>query len=286
MTLSVKICGLSTRETLDAALEAGADMVGFVFFPPSPRHLSLDIARELAKGVERRAIKVALTVDADDGTLESIVEALAPDILQLHGRETVARVSAIKRKFGREVMKALPVERASDFVTLPDYVAVADRILFDARPPKGATRPGGLGAVFDWEVLKSLDIKLPFMVSGGLHADNVAEAVRVTRAGGVDVSSGVERAPGVKDVEMIRAFIRAARASLPLSPRPVYGERSDRVSDPGEGESPRAPLSPTLRQEPLTPTLSPHPPSREGGLRRTSEREEGEEAAPLNQIKS
>ena len=219
MPLTVKICGLSTRETLDAALEAGADMVGFVFFSPSPRHLSLDTARELAKGVKQRAIKVVLTVDADDATLEGIVEALAPDILQLHGHETPARVSGIKRKFGREVMKALPVERASDLATLPDYAGVADRILFDARPPKGATRPGGLGAAFDWQLLKNLEIKLPFMVSGGLHADNVAEAVRVTRAGGVDVSSGVERAPGVKDVEMIRAFIRAARASEELAVR-------------------------------------------------------------------
>jgi len=219
MTLLVKICGLSTRETLDAALEAGADMVGFVFFPPSPRHLSLDTARELARQVKQRATRVALTVDADDATLEGIVAALAPDILQLHGHETPGRVSEIKRKFGREVMKALPVERASDLATLPDYAAVADRILFDARPPKGATRPGGLGAVFDWQLLKDLDLKLPFMVSGGLHADNVAGAVRITRAGGVDVSSGVERAPGIKDVEMIRAFIRAARASEELTVR-------------------------------------------------------------------
>ena len=219
MTLLVKICGLSTRETLSAALEAGADMVGFVFFPPSPRHLSLDTARELARQVKQRATRVALTVDADDRTLEGIVAALAPDILQLHGHETPGRVSEIKRKFGREVMKALPVERASDLATLPDYAAVADRILFDARPPKGATRPGGLGAVFDWQLLKDLDLKLPFMVSGGLHADNVAGAVRITRAGGVDVSSGVERAPGIKDVEMIRAFIRAARASEELTVR-------------------------------------------------------------------
>jgi phosphoribosylanthranilate isomerase len=219
MTLLVKICGLSTRETLDAALEAGADMVGFVFFPPSPRHLSLDTARVLAGQAKQRATKVALTVDADDRTLEGIVEALAPDILQLHGHETPARVVEIKRKFGREVMKVLPVERASDLAALPDYAVVADRILFDARPPKGATRPGGLGAVFDWQLLKNLDLKLPFMVSGGLHVGNVAEAVRATRAGGVDVSSGVERAPGVKDVEMIRAFIRAARASEELTVR-------------------------------------------------------------------
>jgi phosphoribosylanthranilate isomerase len=216
MSLLVKICGLSTRETLDAALDAGADMVGFVFFPPSPRHLSLETARELGKRAGRSVLKVALTVDADDATLGNIVEALRPDILQLHGKETVARLRDIKQAFGLPVMKAMAIETAADLAVLPGYAAVADRILFDARPPKGATRPGGLGAAFDWHVLENLDLKLPFMVSGGLHADNVAEAIRVTRAGGVDVSSGVERAPGVKDIEMIRAFIRAARASQEL----------------------------------------------------------------------
>jgi phosphoribosylanthranilate isomerase len=219
LPLTVKICGLSTRETLDAALEAGADMVGFVFFPPSPRHLVLERARELGKQVRRRAAKVALTVDADDATFAGIVEALEPDVLQLHGHETPARILEIKRTFGRAVMKVLPVERASDLASLGDYAAVADRILFDARAPKGATRPGGLGAVFDWQLLKDLDLRLPFMVSGGLHAGNVAEAVRITGAGGVDVSSGVERAPGVKDIDMIRNFIRAARASEELSVR-------------------------------------------------------------------
>ena len=219
MPLAVKICGLSTRETLDAALDAGADMVGFVFFPPSPRHLALDAARELGKRVGQRAIKVALTVDADDAALEAIIAALDPGILQLHGHETPARASAIRHSFGREVMKALPVEGASDLAALSDYAEVADRILFDARPPKGATRPGGLGAVFDWHLLENLDLKLPFMVSGGLHAGNVTEAVRVTRPGGVDVSSGVERTPGIKDIEMIRDFIRAARSSEELSVR-------------------------------------------------------------------
>jgi phosphoribosylanthranilate isomerase len=219
MSLLVKICGLSTRETLDAALDAGADMVGFVFFPPSPRHLGLDTARALGQQVSRRAVKAALTVDADDATLEGIVEALQPDILQLHGHETVARLADIKKRFGREVMKALAVERAADLSSLPGYAAVCDRILFDAHPPKGATRPGGLGAVFDWHVLQNLDLKLPFMVSGGLNAANVAEAVGVTRAGGVDVSSGVEQTPGVKDPEMIRQFIRAARASEELTVR-------------------------------------------------------------------
>jgi phosphoribosylanthranilate isomerase len=217
MSLAVKICGLSTRETLDAALDAGADMVGFVFFAPSPRHIRLETARELGRQVQTRAKKVALTVDADDATLAAIVEALQPDILQLHGHETPARIAEIRRKFGREAMKALPVERGADIAILPDYATVADRILFDARPPKGATRPGGLGAAFDWHLLENLDLKLPFMVSGGLHAGNVAEAIRVTRAHGVDISSGVERAPGVKDVEMIREFIRAARASQDAS---------------------------------------------------------------------
>jgi phosphoribosylanthranilate isomerase len=150
MSLIVKICGLSTRETLDVALDAGADMVGFVFFPPSPRHLSLEIARDLGRQVKRRASKVALTVDADDATLANIVETLQPDILQLHGSETVARLRDIKQKFGLPVMKAIAVETPADLASLPGYAAVADRILFDARAPKDATRPGGLGAVFDW----------------------------------------------------------------------------------------------------------------------------------------
>src|SRR5882724_6706144 len=219
MSLLVKICGLSTRETLDVALGSGADMVGFVFFSPSPRHISLETARELGKQARGRAVKVALTVDADDATLGNIVETLRPDLLQLHGHETTARLRDIKEKFGVPVMKVLPVETAADLAPLAGYAAVADRILFDARAPKDATRPGGLGAVFNWRVLEKLELKLPFMVSGGLHAGNVAQAVRVTRAAGVDVSSGVERAPGIKDPDLIRAFIRAARATEELMVR-------------------------------------------------------------------
>src|SRR5215468_8441819 len=219
MSLLVKICGLSTRETLEVALDAGADMVGFVFFPPSPRHLSLEAGRDLGRQVRRRALKVALTVDADDATLDNIIDALSPDVLQLHGKESVARVRDIKQRFGRPVMKAVPVETPADLGGLPGYAEVADRILFDARPPKGATRPGGLGLPFDWHLLENLDLKLPFMVSGGLSAGNVAEALRITRAGGVDVSSGVERAPGVKDIDMIREFVRAARASQEVTMR-------------------------------------------------------------------
>jgi phosphoribosylanthranilate isomerase len=219
MPLTVKICGLSTAETLDAALQAGADMVGFVFFAPSPRHIGLETARELGRQAAGRSAKVALTVDADDATLANIVETLQPDILQLHGNETMARLRHIKRGFGMPVMKALAVETAADLTALSSYATVADRILFDARPPKDATRPGGLGTAFDWRVLENLDLALPFMVSGGLTADNVAEAVRLTRAGGLDVSSGVERAPGIKDPEMIRNFIRAARATEEMTVR-------------------------------------------------------------------
>ena len=216
MSLTIKICGLSTRDTLDAALASGAEMVGFVFFPPSPRHVGLDIARELGRQAKGCAIKVALSVDADDALLGNSIEALQPQILQLHGHESVARIRDIKQKFGLPVMKALAVETTTDLAALPGYAAVCDRILFDAKPPRDATRPGGLGAPFDWHLLEGLDLKLPFMVSGGLNAGNVAEALRITHAGGVDISSGVESAPGIKDPDMIRAFIRAARASEEL----------------------------------------------------------------------
>ena len=215
----VKICGVRSRADLAVAARCGARYAGLVFFPPSPRHLSLEAGRDLGRQVKQRALRVALTVDADDATLDNIMDALSPDIFQLHGKESVARLRDIKQKFGRPVMKALPVETAADLAVLPGYAAVADRILFDARPPKEATRPGGLGAPFDWQLLQNLELDLPYMVSGGLSAQNLAEAVRITRAGGVDVSSGVESAPGVKDPEMIKAFIRAARASQELSVR-------------------------------------------------------------------
>jgi phosphoribosylanthranilate isomerase len=211
MSVLVKICGLSTPETLDVALDAGADLVGFVFFPASPRNLSLDKAGPLGARVRGRADKVALTVDADDTMLANIVDVLRPDLLQLHGRETPARVGAIAQRFGLPVMKVLPVETKADLGAIPSYVKSADRLLFDALPPRDATRPGGLGKPFDWRLLEGLDLSLPFMLSGGLDPDNVAEAIRVTRAPAVDVSSGVERAPGMKDPDKIRAFIRAAR---------------------------------------------------------------------------
>lgn len=211
MSLLVKICGLNTPEALDVALEAGADWVGFVFFPPSPRHLAFDAARVLGDRVKGRARKVALSVDADDGLLEASVAALKPDLLQLHGKESPERVLAIQSRFKLPVMKAIAVEQQKDLSVVPLYAAVADRLLFDARAPHQATRPGGLGRQFDWYLLRHLDPGVPFMLSGGLHAGNVADALRVTRAQGVDVSSGVERAPGEKDPDKIRAFVRAAR---------------------------------------------------------------------------
>jgi phosphoribosylanthranilate isomerase len=212
MSLLVKICGLKTPDALDAALDAGADLVGFVFFEPSPRHIArYETARELGERVQGRAGKVALTVDADDLTFEQIVESLKPDMLQLHGKESLQRILTLKRKFGLPVMKAIPVETRSDLEAIRTYERVADRLLFDARAPREATRPGGLGTPFDWTLLKDLDPGIQFMLSGGLDAGNVAEALAITRAPGVDVSSGVERAPGEKDPEKIRAFIEAAR---------------------------------------------------------------------------
>ena len=212
MSVLVKICGLKTPEALDAALDAGADLAGFVFFEPSPRHVaSFERARELSLRVKDRAGKVALTVDADNATFERIVDSLKPDMLQLHGKETPQCVVALKKKFGLPVMKAIAVETKSDLAAIAPYATIADRLLFDARAPRDATRPGGLGTPFDWTLLKDLDPGLPFMLSGGLDAGNVAEALSITRAGGVDVSYGVEPTPGEKDPEMIRAFIRAAR---------------------------------------------------------------------------
>jgi phosphoribosylanthranilate isomerase len=211
MSLLIKICGLKTPAALDAALAAGADMVGFVFFPPSPRNLDFETARALGGRVQGRARKVALSVDASDADLDRAVEALKPDMLQLHGKETPERVAAVRSRFGLPVMKALPIEQKNDLAPTRLYESVADWLLFDARAPREATRPGGLGKTFDWTLLQDLDLEIPFMLSGGLDAGNVAEALRITRAPAVDVSSGVEQAPGEKDPDKIRAFIHAAR---------------------------------------------------------------------------
>jgi phosphoribosylanthranilate isomerase len=222
MTLLVKICGLKTPEALDAALDTGADMVGFVFFPPSPRNVGYEAARALGERVRGRAQKVALTVDASDEQLAAIVAALKPDLLQLHGKETPERVVMVRARFGLPVMKALPIAERADLSPIRLYEKVADRLLFDARAPREATRPGGLGKSFDWRLLENLKTAVPFMLSGGLDAENVGQALAITRAPAVDVSSGVERAPGEKDPDKIRAFVGAARAAateLAASPK-------------------------------------------------------------------
>jgi len=213
MSLIVKICGLSTEETLDAALAAGADMVGFVFFPPSPRFLSPERAAALAGRVAGRAETVALTVDMDDTGISAIVESVQPDWLQLHGHETPERVAEVRKRFGRQVMKAVPIAVAADLAEAERHMAVADRLLLDARPPRDATRPGGNGTPFDWTLLAGFDPDVPWLLSGGLAPGNVAQAVATTRAPGVDVSSGVESAPGRKEANLIRAFIANARGA-------------------------------------------------------------------------
>jgi phosphoribosylanthranilate isomerase len=219
MPLLVKICGLKTPDALDVALDAGADQVGFVFFPPSPRNLGYAAARALGERVKGRAGKVALTVNASDEMLATIVEALHPDMLQLHGTETPDRVVTVRTRFGLPVMKALPIEDRASLSPIRLYANVADKIIFDARAPREATRPGGLGKPFDWRLLRDIDAGISFMLSGGLDVGNVADALSVTRAPGVDVSSGVERTPGEKDPEKIRAFVRAARqADAALNP--------------------------------------------------------------------
>ncbi|THD47215.1 MAG: phosphoribosylanthranilate isomerase [Bradyrhizobium sp.] len=214
MHSTVKICGLSTAATLEAAIGAGADMVGLVFFAKSPRFVTLDRAEELAARARGRARIVALSVDADDEALAAIVARVSPDILQLHGRETPDRVAAIKQTFGREVMKAIGVSEAGDFAQARDFTGVADWLLIDAKPPKDATRPGGNGRAFDWRLARDFAPSTPWLLSGGLDAANVGEAIALSGAEGVDVSSGVERAPGVKDEAQIAAFAAAARAAF------------------------------------------------------------------------
>jgi phosphoribosylanthranilate isomerase len=210
----VKICGLRSVEALDAALEAGADLVGFVRYPRSPRHIELTVGRKLSARARGKAVRVALTVDADDEELSSILAALDPDLLQLHGEETPERVAEVRARFGRPVMKAVGIAEEADLARLASHAEVADRILLDAKPPKTAEAlPGGNGLSFDWRLVAGLDPKLPFMLSGGLAPENVAAAIGLTGARALDVSSGVERSPGEKDPARIEAFVRAARAA-------------------------------------------------------------------------
>jgi phosphoribosylanthranilate isomerase len=219
MTDLIKICGLSTPETLAAALGAGADLVGFVRFPRSPRHLDFEAGRRLSAQARGRALRVALTVDPDDAEIAAIVEALDPDLIQLHGAETPERVRAIRALAGRPVIKAIGLAEAADLATVELYAGAADRLLLDAKPPRDpGALPGGNGLAFDWRLLAGLDPRLPFMLSGGLNPDNVAAAIALTGARAVDVSSGVESAPGRKVPERIEAFVRAARAGFAAAP--------------------------------------------------------------------
>ena len=213
----VKICGLSTPQTLDATIAAGADLAGFVFFAKSPRHIDLDTARALGEQAAGRIQKVALTVDADDAALAEVVAALRPDMLQLHGHESPERASAVKARFGLPVIKAIGVASAADVAAARSYDGVADWLLFDAKPAPDATVPGGAGVVFDWDLLRNITAA-KWMLSGGLDPENVAAALRQTQASAVDVSSGVESARGVKDAGKIAAFVAAVRA---LSSRPA-----------------------------------------------------------------
>jgi phosphoribosylanthranilate isomerase len=228
MAVEVKICGLKSPEAVEAALAAGADLLGFVFFPRSPRHLDLARAAGLAEPARGRAGIVALTVDASDAELRGIVDALAPDLLQLHGHETPQRVAAIRALTGRPVMKALAIAGAGDLAEIERYRPVVDRLLFDARPPQTADAlPGGNGRAFDWRLLAGLDPGRPIMLSGGLDPTNVARAIEISGVRAVDVSSGVERGPGDKDPDLVHAFVRNARAADLAAPHPAPDPSED-----------------------------------------------------------
>lgn len=216
MPVTTKICGLNDTAGLDAALAGGAAMVGFVFYPPSPRALTPQAARPLADMAAGKALRVGLLVDAPDETIAAILEQVPLDWLQLHGKEPPARVAAIRAQFGLPVMKAVPIATAEDVARAETYVAVADQLLFDAKPPPAmvGALPGGNAVSFDWTLLAGRSWAVPWMLSGGLHAGNVAQAVRVTGTVAVDVSSGVETRPGLKDPARITAFL-AAVAALP-----------------------------------------------------------------------
>ena len=214
MAVEVKICGLSTPETLDAAIAAGADLVGFVFFPRSPRNVTLQQATALAARARGKARIVTLVVDADDALLTAIAAEVRPDLIQAHGAETPDRIAEIARLTGKPVIKAIRVKDDADIAAAADYSTVASLILYDAKAPEtlGNALPGGNGHAFDWGLLEG-QRRPAFMLAGGLTPENVAEAIRVTGAPVVDVSSGVESAPGIKDIGLIRKFIEAAKSA-------------------------------------------------------------------------
>ena len=209
--MRVKICGLRSRSEVAAAVDAGASYLGFNFFPPSPRYLSVADARWVIPSVPEGVVRVALTVDAPDDLLEALLGAVQIDMLQLHGRESPERVADVRSRFDRPVMKALGIAGEADLEKINAYAAVADQVMIEAAPPRDATRPGGNGLAFDWQLIRGWRWSRPWMLAGGLTPANVAEAIRLTGAVQVDVASGVESRPGYKDAAKVAAFVRSAR---------------------------------------------------------------------------
>jgi phosphoribosylanthranilate isomerase len=213
MSIQVKICGITSADAADAAMRAGADFVGLNFHPASPRKLNPEQAASLAMRIRGRSRIVVLLADANDEAIGSAMAAARPDFVQLHGRETPERVAAVKQRFGVSVIKAISVAEADDLAGVSAFENVADMLLFDAKAPANASRPGGHGAAFDWQLLRGRTFVRPWLLAGGLNAENVSRAIRAAAAPGVDVSSGVETAPGIKSANMIREFVAAVRAT-------------------------------------------------------------------------
>jgi phosphoribosylanthranilate isomerase len=212
LTLGVKICGLATPETVEAAVSGGAGYVGFVFFPKSPRHVTPSRAADLARLVPGEVRRCGLFVDPDDALLDQVLATAPLDILQLHGAEPPARCAALRERYRRPVMKAIGITTAEDVAKAESWIGAVDLLLFDAKPPRADALPGGNGVAFDWRLLADRSWPVPWMLSGGLNAGNLREAVRMTRAPAVDVSSGVETSPGIKSPALIREFLQIARA--------------------------------------------------------------------------
>jgi phosphoribosylanthranilate isomerase len=213
MSIQVKICGITSADAADAAMRAGADFVGLVFHPGSPRNLKPEQASSLAARIRGRSRIVVLLADANDEQIGVAIAAAKPDFVQLHGREAPERVAAVKQRFGISVIKAISVAEAADLAEVSAFEKVADMLMFDAKAPANASRPGGHGAAFDWQVLRGRTFARPWLLAGGITAENVGRAIRAAEAPGVDVSTGVESAPGIKSVDMIRDFVAAVRAS-------------------------------------------------------------------------
>ena len=211
MTVKVKICGITEPDALEAVIDAEADMVGFVFYPPSPRAIDPEFAAELADILPPEIQVVGLFVNADDATLDRVIGNLRLDVIQCHGTDSPDRIETIRLEYGLPVMKSIPMATADDFAAIAPYLDKADRLLFDTKPPAGALLPGGNAVSFDWSLLAGKPMGLPWMLAGGLTPENVAEAIRISGAAAVDVSSGVESAPGQKDPAKIHAFIKAAK---------------------------------------------------------------------------